>query len=179
VDDRLLDLYIREVGTQATFALESAHLYKAGVVSAGPVREVFFHLHHFLIHSSNVVKLLFPRAGSSPKARFAEQRAKAIRNRLGITEPLDPSQVNIRNDFEHFDERIDAWVQSSRRHNFADMNIMTKGSIKGLEPEDFFRNLDPHTLTLSFCGNSYDLNYLENYMQQVAHLAGTAPRVPL
>ena len=42
-------------------------------------------------------------------------------------------------------------------HNFVDMNIIPKDAIKGIEPVDFFRNIDPNTLIFYFQGREYNL----------------------
>ena len=80
-----------------------------------------------------------------------------LRKSLGIEDnsPIQPR--NFRNHFEHFDERLEKWATSSKRHNFVDSNIGSSNMIVGIDPEDFLRNFEPTSRTLTFRGDKYEL----------------------
>jgi hypothetical protein len=59
----------------------------------------------------------------------------------------------MRNNFEHFDERLDRWWNESKSHNYADMNI---GAIGGVEEIDSFRQYDAGTRELMFWGQNFN-----------------------
>jgi len=47
------------------------------------------------------------------------------------------------------------------------MNIMSPGAISGIDINDFMRNLDPNTLTLTFHGDSYNLLDAEHEIKRI------------
>jgi len=56
-------IYLQEAKTQAEFALRCYEAFQeAERVSA--VRDVFFHLHHFLVHASNIDRILDTKSGT-------------------------------------------------------------------------------------------------------------------
>jgi hypothetical protein len=64
----------------------------------------------------------------------------------------------MRNNYEHFDERLDEWWEKSANHNFMDMGLMPRAAIHGLAEVERFRAYDPATGDLTFWGE--DLNLL-------------------
>ena len=126
---------------------------------------LFEHLHHFIVHTSNIMKLIQPYAKEDTD--FRKYRAIQIKEAFPSVPEIDPQDINVRNDFEHFDERIDSWIINSKRHNYADKNIMPVGAISGLDPKDNFRQYDPKTKILYFAGREYHIERLHEYVQQV------------
>ena len=126
---------------------------------------LFENLHHFIVHVSNVMKLIQPNAKDDTD--FRKYRALQIRNTYPKLPDIKPEDINVRNDFEHFDERIDSWVINSKRHNYADKNIMPAGGIKGLDPKDNFRQYDPKTKILYFANREYHIESLYEYAIEV------------
>src|SRR3989344_6019725 len=66
---------------------------------------LFQTIHHYIIHASNVVKLVQPKI--SGDSDFKNYRLRCLRTKYPTLPHIDPTLVHIRNDFEHFDERID------------------------------------------------------------------------
>ena len=65
----------------------------------------------------------------------------------------------MRNNFEHFDERLDRWWKQSARHNNVDMNIGPKDTmIKGVDDIDMFRQFDPGTADITFWDKNLTLS---------------------
>jgi hypothetical protein len=126
---------------------------------------LFEHLHHFVVHVSNVMKLIQPNAKEDTD--FRKYRAIQLKKAFPLLPEIDPRDVNVRNDFEHFDERIDWWVINSKRHNYADKNIMPVGAMRGIDPKDNFRQYDPETKILYFAGREYHIVRLYEYIQKV------------
>ena len=126
---------------------------------------LFEYIHHFIVHVSNVMKLVQPNAKEDTD--FRKYRMIEIKKAYQAIPDINPSDVNVRNDFEHFDERIDSWVINSKNHNYADKNIMPAGAISGLDPKDNFRQYDPGTKILYFAGREYHLGRIYDYIQQV------------
>ena len=140
-------IYIREAKTQAEFARRCYEAFQeAKRVSA--VKDVFFHLHHFLVHVSNVDRILDAKPGADRHTILAGHVDLS-----GID--LKPFR-RLRNHLEHFDERLDRWVREFDGHAFFDMNIMT--DTKGFPEKAFLRALDRKTF--KFLGEDYNMTNL-------------------
>ncbi len=126
---------------------------------------VFGAIHHFLVHVSNVAKLIQPKTKEDND--FRKYRAISLKRAYPNLPTLNPNEIHVRNDYEHYDERIDHWVINSKKHNYADKNIGPITAIKGLEPKDNFRWFDDTKMTLYFCGREYHLDDLFSYIQKV------------
>jgi len=145
-----LQAFIYEIQHQCKFA----DLAFQDIVSAqheGNADRVFLAAHSFLVAVGNISKLLWPTK------RSCEARGHELRELLQVGDDSVLKSRAFRNHFEHFDERLDKWANSSKRKNFADSNIRPPGFISGLDPEDWMRNLDPTCLTLTFHGDSYSI----------------------
>ena len=137
--------------------------------------EVFSAIHHFLIHVSNIVKILQPsyekyEKNEKEKADQLKKRAERIFDNYPELPKIDKKDIHIRNHLEHFDERIDAWIKNSKNHNFADKNIGDIGptqAIQGLDPKDSFRWFTPKGKIIYFADDKYNLEDLFNYVQAV------------
>jgi hypothetical protein len=73
-------------------------------------------LQTFLTFAGNVSKLLWP-------VKKANKRGADLRRELGV-DGLALECRELRNHLEHFDERIDVWLESGRGQNFRDRLII-------------------------------------------------------
>jgi hypothetical protein len=102
-----------------------------------------------------------------------KQRGPALERALNVSDlPLRLLQNTklrnrLRNDFEHFDERIESWFVSSPQRNFVDMSIFWPGSVSGFDLADYQRVLDPTTMVVSFQGEDFDLSALAADMARI------------
>ena len=104
----------------------------------------------FLVAAANVSKLLWGSGQSEPDGR------KALRQTLGVPDESPLASRTMRNHFEHFDERLESWVESSTGM-FVDSNVMSGRPIGGVPSEAYLRNLDKRQWTLTFAGETYHL----------------------
>jgi len=160
------EFFVKIYRDQILDQIKSAELFY--VLLTNPDIEIdtlFVGIHHFIIHVSNIVKLIQPKV--SGDIDFKNYRMKNLKRRYPKLPDIDPTLFRVRNDFEHFDERIDSWVINSERHNYADKNVGNINAIKGLNPKDNFRMYDPSSKILYFCGVEYPLEQLYQYTQKV------------
>jgi hypothetical protein len=154
-------IYIQEAKTQAEFARRCYEAFQeAERVSA--VRDVFFHLHHFLVHASNIDRILDTKSGTDRHTILAGHVDLS-----GID--LKPFR-RLRNHLEHFDERLDRWVHEFDGHAFFDMNIMT--GAKGFPEKAFLRDLDGETF--KFLGEDYNMTNLYQIVLEIDRRLTTA-----
>ncbi len=130
------------------------------------VAAVFQHLHHFLIHATNADKILDPKP-TSERRRILDQAV----NLDGIN--LKPWR-KLRNHLEHFDERLDAWIERyhAKSYPYFDQNIVT--GTKGFPQDAYLRALDGHIF--KFQGEDYDLDQLLVVLEQVVSRLNAASR---
>ncbi|WP_338509132.1 hypothetical protein [Pseudomonas poae] len=84
---------------------------------------------------------------------------------------VDPEHVlknrTLRDHLEHFDERIDHWMQTSERRNYVQDYIGAKGGIQGMEESDMMRQYDPDNGNFTFRGETHSLVDLFAGLQDV------------
>lgn len=112
----------------------------------------------FLALSANVSKLIFP----SPRGRKrAINRGRTLRKLLDVNDESLIASRELRNHFEHFDERLDEYFQSPRKQTYIDKNIGEISAIKGLNRKEVFRHLDDKNQVVFFLGKEYDIKALK------------------
>lgn len=119
---------------------------------------IFLHLHHFVIHAANIDKLLNPKH-SSP-------RYQIIRDAIDMSNLELRLLRKLRNHLEHFDERLDKWVQDYYGRPFFDRNLI-EGTY-GFPEEAYLRALDGNTF--KFQGESFDLGVLVEEVRRIDQL---------
>jgi hypothetical protein len=146
--------YLREAICQLEYAKRSySEFQKAKELN--DTFSVFYNLHHFIIHVTNVDKLFDAKAGTNREAalvgfsKLPELDLKPIRK--------------LRNHLEHFDERLDTWVLNHDGHAFFDNNIIT-GS-KGFPEKVFLRALDGDVY--KFYGESFQLTPIFDVVEKL------------
>jgi hypothetical protein len=147
-------IYVEEALTQLAFAKQCFRDFEAAL-DRSDVQQVFFHLHHFIVHVANVDKLLDPKPGTP--------RHSLISSHVDLTGiDLKPFR-RLRNHLEHFDERLDNWVAKYEGHAFLDMNIVT--GAKGFPSKAFLRALDGDVF--KFHGEDYALTPLRRAVDEL------------
>jgi hypothetical protein len=150
-------IYLSEIQTQITFAKRAFSEYLLALADSDTV-SVFYHAHHFLIHATNIDKLIDFDASSFRVNYLAP---------LFSGQTIDLKQFRrLRNHLEHFDERLDMWVKNFSGHAFFDMNIIT--GAKGFPIKAFLRAMDGHIFR--FYGEDYDLDALYSEVEKIAGL---------
>lgn len=147
-------IYLREAKTQAEFAIRCYKAFQeAERVSA--VTDVFFHLHHFLVHATNIDRILDTKSGTD--------RHTILSDHLDLSGIELKHFRKLRNHLEHFDERLDRWVKEFDGHVFFDMNIIT--GTKGFPDRAYLRALDREIF--KFYGENYNMTELYNAVLEI------------
>ena len=150
MDKSILRIFQREIERQCRFAIIAVQdLQKA--LQAPDMNRVWYSIQSFLVAAGNVSKLLWPSSAHIP------DRAKELRNSLGVNDSSPLAPRNFRNHFEHFDERLEDWATSSKRKNFVDSNVVPSGMISEIDPGDYLRNFDTTKNAVTFRGDEYNL----------------------
>lgn len=143
----------------------------------------WFSVQALLIAAANISKLLyspepknkeFRESNDNLKKKELAEIKKALCESLGITESsilISKYVRKIRNNFEHFDERLHDQNTLSKRRNSIDLNIGDISSIEGFDPEGYLRNLNPYTWELIFRGEVYNLKAIIQAVQALHSIA--------
>ena len=118
-------------------------------------------IQQIVVSAANVSKLLWGQRGS----RAADR--KDLRDSLGVLDKSPMRSPDMRNHFEHIDERIDRWWADSPNHLMADANIGPYPITRSFATNETFRHLDSTTGSLWFWGESYDLPAIVKEAQRI------------
>ncbi len=154
-------IYLQEAKAKADFAKRSFSAFR-DAERRSSLFDVFFHLHHFLVHATNIDRILDTQPGSD--------RHAILDGRVDLSSvDLKPFR-RLRNHLEHFDERLDRWVRDFDGQALFDMNIITGG--KGFPAKAFLRALDGDIFR--FHGESYDMVELYSAVVEIDRRLTTA-----
>lgn len=112
---------------------------------------LWVHLQNLLNAAANVAKALYGQGGSKKDER------KELRESIGIIGDSAFWGVSMRNNYEHFDERLDRWASKSTTHSFVDKTIGPTHLTNGTDEIDLFRFFDPDTWVTGFWGQRFDV----------------------
>ncbi len=160
------DTYLREVRQHARYVklaktqLDEALRQRSSGVDDG----VFMALQTLLSSAAMLSKLFWPGRGG------LASRGPHLRDLLGISDDSPLRNRDLRNDFEHYDERIDVYAASGRRAHI-DRNVGPVSMFGKVPPELINRHYDPEAESLSFRGAEIVIGPL---VGECARLVGAA-----
>jgi hypothetical protein len=154
-----LRIFQKEVEHQCKFAL-MANDDIVRALSTHNFDQLWYSVQAFLIAVGNISKLLFSKA-DLPK------RGIELRQSLSVSDDSPLAPRKFRNYFEHFDQRLEKWIISSKRHNFVDSSVITPNSIVGIDQMDYLRNFDPTNFAVTFRGDIYPLKPVIEAVQKL------------
>ena len=175
MDDKLLSIFQDELGNQCEFILIGGRQVNACLQQNGPTDLIWFALQGMLVSAANASKLLWgSRTEDALKAR------RQLRESVGVTDDSPFSSRRVRNDFEHFDERLEAYFESAQGHVYFGRNIGPPDAFKvdGQVPQQF-GHFDPSTTIVSFWERSVSLQRVVAEAERVMcalHDIGKGPR---
>lgn len=170
MDEFVEGIYIRELLVQCEYAVDAIRRMNEILAARGSPSEFFREAGDFLQHSSAVSRLLWP-PGS--KNRASKKRAKIRGAHLRQMLKLDDGHIlrnrALRDHFEHFDERLDDWAETSPYKNIVDNMIGPRAAIGGdaIKDQDIFRMFDPTAKLIVFRGERFDVQALANGLTEV------------
>jgi hypothetical protein len=170
VDRQVLQIFQFEVELQCKIILVSANELNAALVSGNNI-DIWRELQSILMASANLSKMFWGSGGKK------EDERKALRESLQVGDDSPLRDPDLRNDFEHFDERLTKWHKTSERKNYFGRSI-GKPNVVGVDETEFFQMFDPPTGTVTFWEHSVNLNDVISEVQRLLPLAIEAVRKP-
>lgn len=166
LEERLIKLFQMEIRNQCDMALHSIDainsLMKPPVLTLDD-NQIWFYIQSFLTSTANVSKLLFGTKTHISRAR------RPLRESLNVSEDSVIKIRDMRNHFEHFDDRMEKWNNTSLHHNFADKLIGPSNMINGFEQGDYFRHFDTTEGAIRFNGETYLIQPIVNELVKIKY----------
>lgn len=147
---------------------------------------VFFYCYSFLVHAAIVSKILWSGTTVFKKEKEAvgpenldtlkalrATRSMQLRKELKIEGEWKIEKKDLRDDLEHYDERIEAWYLSSPLRNSIDLALLSRSAVSGFDPMDFRRNFDPSSMSFLIEGNDHDFHAM---VDELSDIFGRATR---
>lgn len=188
--------HIREVARQSVFAATAFHnmekLLSAGAVLHNQAWQVhqkrdqkalseilfrlreegvlfWYHLQALLIASGNLSKLFWP------SIRADNGRGVWLRSVFEVKEDSPLKNRDIRNHFEHFDERLDKWETAGLSAGFADELVVFPGQMdpasSGLPLRSCMRVFYVSDMSASFYGRRYHIQPVVDEVNRILPVA--------
>lgn len=150
MDTMLLRLLQRQVLLNCQFVLTADEELRRSPTD--PI-QTWYAIQNLLSAAANISKVLWGASGKLSAER------QPVRTSLAVDESCPLRNVGMRNNFEHFDERLTRWWAESSNHNFVDQNFGDiRRAITGFDGTDIFRNFDPQTGMVTFWEEDVDLS---------------------
>jgi len=170
MDEFIEGIYIRELLVQCQYAVDAVKRMNEILTARGSPSEFFREAGDFLQHSSAVSRLLWPPGGTSrTKKKRAKKRGAHLRQTLKVEDGHVLRTRTLRDHFEHIDERLDEWAETSPNKNIVDNMIGPRAAIGGdaIKDQDIFRLFDPASKLIVFRGERFDVQGLVDGLADV------------
>jgi hypothetical protein len=165
MDEFIEGIYVRELLVQCQYAVDAIQRMNEILAARGSPSEFFREASDFLQHSSAVSRLLWPPGSTNrAKKKRAKKRGTHLRQALKVDDAHILKTRTLRDHFEHLDERLDEWAETSPNRNIVDNMIGPRAAIGGdaIKDQDIIRMFDPSTKLIIFRGEQFDIQGLVN-----------------
>ena len=163
-------IYLNELVAQCDHAISSVLRMNQALQNHASPSDFFRDASNFLQHSSAASRLLWPPgSGHRGNKKRAKKRGAHLRDKLGVDDGEALKNRALRDHFEHFDERLDDWAETSPNKNIVDNMIGPRNAIAGdaVKDQDFMRLFDPATKLLIFRGEPFDVQALVTSLEGI------------
>lgn len=170
MDTFVLRIFQREVELQCKFVLASVNELNSALVLRGH-DDVWRQLQTILTASANLSKMFWGSGRTEAEREAKEAEREPLRDSLGVGDESPLRDRGLRNDFEHFDERVEKWFASSEHRNYMGRSIGPPNMIVGLATGDRFQQFDHTTGSVAFWDHEVSLNAIVAEVQRILPLA--------
>lgn len=158
----LLRQFQQQILLQSRFMLIAAEQINEGLRQSN-ITFTFYALQSLLNNAANIAKALWGSGG-----RHSLER-QDLRDSIGILDTSPLKLTTMRNNFEHYDDRLDKWWALSKSRNHVDLVIAPRDQIKCFSENemDWFRIFDPKTTALVFWGQEFCVQDIINEVLRI------------
>lgn len=169
--DFQMRLFLRELQHQCEEAIAAVHALNWHLNSKdSSTSDIINSIDDFVDHAARASLILWPAR------RFREGAAAVLRSTISIDENHSLKDRDLRHSLQHFDERLQTWVDANPNGSVADHIVGPELMIKGAA---HFRRFDPSTKIYYFLGVAYDIQAHVNAVDDVLTKVKAALDTPL
>ncbi|WP_313927525.1 hypothetical protein [Pseudoxanthomonas sp.] len=163
MDSFIEGVFLRELDARCSACFLAVNELNSALSGKPSERDLFRPATELICQAAMISKLLWP-PGNKNASSMARARARGehLRKIIGVDDTHPVRSRTLRDHFEHYDERLDSWAESSRNHNIIKRFVGPRGAIAGdaISDGDIIEHYDPSTKILSFRGESFDIQAL-------------------
>jgi len=130
----------------------------------------FDHITALINHSAAVSRMFWP-PGSPNKLSKARSKARGdyLRNSVGVEDDHSVRQRKLRDHFEHYDERLDEWAESSFNRSIILKMIGSRELIQGpyIGDGDIIHHFNPENRTYYFRGEAFNIQQIVDGVEDI------------
>ena len=160
MDVMLLRLFQEHVLLQCEFIIFAAEDLNVAL-KQGDDERVFNAIQSLLSSQANISKALWGEGRRKVKER------ERLRSSIGVDDSSPFHTTDMRDNYDHYDERLERWWRDSKRHIYIGLCIGPLSAIGGVELKDRFRSYDPATKKAYFWDQESDIQALLKEVMRV------------
>lgn len=168
MDLMLLRLFQRQVVDQCHFVRQAAAKIDGTDAMGSDADELWVGCQMFVVGAANLSKAFWGEGRG--RSKIAPRR-QLLRDSLGVTDASPLKEVGMRDNFEHYDQRLDQWWAQSPSHNHVDRSQFAPGAVMGFRDIDMFRVYDRSARTLYFWGQPFELEPITAEVDRIFSIA--------
>lgn len=169
MDEFLQKIYLGQVKQECERCFQAIHAMNA--IMNKQFEDDFFQPALDLIHHAAAVSRIFwpPGGRNKQNTKRAQRRGQFLRDLLVIPAGHAVQNRSLRDHFEHFDERLDDWAETSKNRNIVFRFIGSRNAIGGsaIQDSDIIHHFDPQTKVFSFRGEKFDVQALAHGLDDI------------
>lgn len=163
--------YIRAVGFAACKGLDAFDAFAEALKGSSGILAIF-ELQEALAHAGAVSRFFWPSMGTrdTPAGRHAKARGEKLRNAFGITETHPLHSRSLRNAIEHFDERLDDFLQRDPYGTLVTEHVGPH-QLVDVEAVHVLRLVDPEEKVFVLFGERHSFAGIRDSLGEIANRA--------
>lgn len=180
----LLRIYQSQVAYQRHAVLLGDGDIKASLAAPNPLERnsplLRYGIQNLLIGADNLSKTLWGTGRTETEAAERYAIRQPLIHSFQTTDDSPLRRIKVRNDFEHLDERIETWWDTSTNRNYAGELVGPRGSVGGnaIGDNDILRWFDPSTGHVIFWGNELNIPEVVGEVQRLLLIAENEGQKP-
>lgn len=176
LDPHLEEIFLIEIIDQCKITITAFNVLKE-ISNQQSNRNLIWGLVFLILNSSaNISKIFWhndENKKGNEKYKKYQDRAKHLRVLLMVKDSSPLNSRHLRNDFEHFDERLHDWAEKSPTKNVVYRAIAPEGSIS-IEPVDEYADMgsfDQYKFNVTFRSNRFEIIPVINEIETILKIA--------
>lgn len=170
--DSFLESAFLEIEDQCNMAIAAFNYLKGSLHTMD--RNLIWGLTEIILTSSaNISRIFWPGPPRTKEFGVTKQevddRASYLKSILNIDDKLTLSDRDLRDHFEHYDERLQSWAKKSKNRILLRRNIGARGDIRVANADQYadMGNLDTTTFTVTFWNKAFEIPVIIQEIEKI------------